>query len=316
MSEPTTDVLGAPYTAEVIDLPADAEGRVVATLVKRAADAPTGKAVLHVHGFCDYFFQTSYAEWWNARGYDFYALDLRKYGRSLLPHQTPNYTRDLAEYFPELDEAWSRITTRDGHDHVVLSAHSTGGLTVPLWVHEREIPAAGIVLNSPWFDLQGPAWQRTWGTSVIHALGRLAPMAVMPRNVSGTYGQSLHRTLEGEWEYDLTWKPADSFPVRYGWISAIRKGHARLHAGLGLTTPVLVLSSASSGASRVVDETVRSTDVVLDVEQIRQWAPSLGSDVTSVAIEGGLHDLSLSREDVRARFYDEIGSWLDARLGG
>ncbi|MDO7869617.1 alpha/beta hydrolase [Nocardioides jiangxiensis] len=309
-NQPLADVLGDPYTAEVIDLPADDEGRVVATLVKLPAPAPTGRAVLHVHGFCDYFFQTSYAEWWTARGYDFYALDLRKYGRSLLPHQTPNFARDLADYFPELDEAWTRVTTRDGHDHVVLSAHSTGGLTVPLWVHERAVPAAGIVLNSPWFDLQGPAWQRTWGTSLIHRVGRLAPMAVMPRNVSGTYARSLHRDFDGEWDFDLSWKPADSFPVRFGWISAIRRGHARLHEGLDLAMPVLVLSSARSGTSAKVDETARSTDLVLDVEQIRKWAPSLGSDVTSVAVEGGLHDLSLSREDVRARFYDAIGDWL------
>ena len=59
-----------------------------------------------MHGFADYFFQTGYAEWWTERGYDFYALDLRKYGRSLRPHQTPNYVTDLREYFAELDAAW------------------------------------------------------------------------------------------------------------------------------------------------------------------------------------------------------------------
>ena len=56
--------------------------------------------MLHVHGFADYFFQTEYAEWWNARGYDFYALDLRKYGRSIRDHQTPNYVTDLASTSP------------------------------------------------------------------------------------------------------------------------------------------------------------------------------------------------------------------------
>ena len=96
--------------------------------------------MLHVHGFADYFFQTAYAEWWSARGYDFYALDLRKYGRSLLPHQTPNYTTDLHDYFPELDAAWERIGA--GHSHVVLSGHSTGGLTVPLWADDRRVAGA------------------------------------------------------------------------------------------------------------------------------------------------------------------------------
>jgi len=129
------DVLGEPYLAETITLPPDDEGPVVATLVLRRAAEPTGRAVLHVHGFCDYFFQTAYAEWWTERGYDFYALDLRKYGRSLRPHQTPNFVTDLREHFPEIDAAFVRITERDDHDHVVISAHSTGGLIVSLWAN-------------------------------------------------------------------------------------------------------------------------------------------------------------------------------------
>ena len=38
---PTTDVLGEPYLAEIIELPPDDEGDVVATLVKRAAPGTT-----------------------------------------------------------------------------------------------------------------------------------------------------------------------------------------------------------------------------------------------------------------------------------
>lgn len=99
MPEFETDVLGAPYTVETIALPDDDEGPVEATLVRRRAHTTTRKAVLHVHGFADYFFQTAYAEWWNDRGYDFYAIDLRKYGRSIRDHQTPNFVADIREYF-------------------------------------------------------------------------------------------------------------------------------------------------------------------------------------------------------------------------
>ncbi len=177
-----TDVLGAPYTAETLALPPDDEGEVVATLVRRPRRAPTDRAVLHVHGFADYFFQTAYAEWWVERGYDFYALDLRKYGRSLLPHQTPNYVADLRDYYPELDVAWAG-SRRDGHDHVVLSAHSTGGLTVPLWAAR---PAArrlrGVVLNSPWFDLHGePAHAHARHRRCSTQVGARQPMRMIPR---------------------------------------------------------------------------------------------------------------------------------------
>src|SRR5688572_14921927 len=157
----TTDVLGEPWTAETIHFPPDEEGPVVATLVSRKAPEPTGKAVLYVHGFCDYFFQTDFAQWWLDRGYDFYALDLRKYGRSLLPHQLPNYVTDLSEHYAEIDAAWHRITVRDGHDEVVVSAHSTGGLTCSLWADLRRPPELkALVLNSPWLDLQGSAMMR------------------------------------------------------------------------------------------------------------------------------------------------------------
>ena len=54
----STDVLGAPYTARTLPLRPDDEGEVVATLVSRRAAPPTNRAVLHVHGFADYFFQT------------------------------------------------------------------------------------------------------------------------------------------------------------------------------------------------------------------------------------------------------------------
>ena len=160
--ESVTDVLGEPYLAETIPLPPDDEGEVVATLVRRTAAGPTTKAVLHLHGFADYFFQTGYADWWAERGYDFYALDLRKYGRSLRPHQTPNYVTDLRDYYPEIDEAWQRVTERDGHTDVVISAHSTGGLVVGLWADDRA-RAAGR--RGDELALAGPAGQRRCSAS-------------------------------------------------------------------------------------------------------------------------------------------------------
>ena len=66
----------APFgPAETITLPPDDEGPVVVTVVRRRAARPTGRAVLHVHGFADYFFHTEYAAWWLERGYDFRRQD-------------------------------------------------------------------------------------------------------------------------------------------------------------------------------------------------------------------------------------------------
>src|SRR3954468_1896239 len=124
------DVLGADYTVTRLPLDDDHEGEVVATLVSRRVP-DSGKAVLYVHGFVDYFFQAHLADFYVERGYSFYALDLRKYGRSLLKHQTPNFARDMSDYFPEIDEAVRLI--REDNDLVLLNGHSTGGLVAAVW---------------------------------------------------------------------------------------------------------------------------------------------------------------------------------------
>ncbi|GAB2453312.1 alpha/beta hydrolase [Nocardioides hungaricus] len=309
------DVLGEPFLAETIALPPDEEGPVVATLVVRRVEQSTGRAVLHVHGFCDYFFQTEYAEWWNARGYDFYAVDLRKYGRSLRPHQTPNYVTDLREHFPDLDAALHRIVERDGHDHVVVSAHSTGGLISALWANERRPDIAGMVLNSPWLDMQGGALLRGIGTKAIKQIGARRPKRVVPRTPAGHYGRSLHVEHDGEWMFDTEWKPLDSFPVTFGWLRAIRLGHDELHAGLEVGCPALVLSSAGTRWPTEMGEDAHGYDIVLEVPQIRQWATALGSRVTYVAVEGARHDVVLSRPEPRATAYAEIERWLRAYVG-
>ncbi len=315
-SRQSPDLLGGKWESETISLPPDFEGSVVTTLVRHRAAQPTGRAVLHVHGFADYFFHTEYAEWWLERGYDFYAVDLRKYGRSIRPHQTPTYVGDLHDYFAELDVAWWRIVERDQHDRVVLSGHSTGGLTVPLWADARQ-PAelSGVVLNSPWFDLQGAAWLRSPVTDLLlDRLGRRHPSRVLGRDVNGIYGRSLHVDFGGAWDYDLTWKPIESYPVRLGWLRAIRRGHAELHAGLSVLAPVLVLSSAATRYATELDDDSHTHDIVLDVPQIRRWSTSVGPHVSYVAVEGAVHDVVLSRPEARRQVYAELERWCSAYL--
>ena len=309
MGELQTDLLGAPYTCETWQLRPDDEGEVVATLVHRPAGEPTRKAVLHVHGFCDYFFQTLAADFWVRNGYDFFALDLRKYGRSLRAHQTPNYVADLSTYYEELDLAFLRIS--EEHDHLVFSAHSTGGLTLPLWLHDRAHSAAGVFLNAPWIDMHGDAFTRLLAMPGIHRLGALMPMRQIPRNVSGGYVRSLHRDFDGEWAFDLRWKPEASWPIYAGWIRAVRTGQARIERGLDVDAPVLLVSSTRSGhPSSVAD--LRETDVVLDVERMRRRAARLSRHVTIAQVPGALHDVTLSPEPARSRAFDELQRFLSA----
>jgi alpha-beta hydrolase superfamily lysophospholipase len=270
--------------------------------------------VLYVHGWVDYFFQTHLADFFVERGWDFYALDLRKYGRSLLAHQTPNFCRSLAEYFPELDEAARIVRDEDGHDQMLVVGHSTGGLTASLWAHARSGLGIvdGLFLNSPFFDFNASWLMRRPAMAALATVARRTPYRVLPVSSLGLYGQSLHADHRGEWTYDLRWKPLLGFPVRFGWLAAVRSGQRRLRAGLAIDAPILVACSNRTFKKRQWAEDVRLTDSVLDVEHIARWAPRLGPRVTIARFDGGMHDLTLSGAEVRAEVFRELGRWVDA----
>src|SRR5690606_6296765 len=289
-----TDLLGAPYQRRVIDLGEDDEGPVVATLVSRPAREQTRRAVLWVHGFSDYFFQTHVADFFTDQGFDFYALDLRKYGRSLRAHQTPNFCRSLGEYDQELDQA-ARIIQAEGHDRLLVAAHSTGGLIAALWAHRRRGTGMvdGLFLNSPFFDLNVPPVLRAQ-SGALEWLGRRRPYGALPKPTFPLYAHSLHVDFRGEWAYDLRWTAVGGFPVRYGWLAAVRAGQRRLYAGLSVDVPVLVGASTRSYRGRRWHELARWSDTVLDVTDIVCWAPHVGRHVTILRVDGGMHDLTLS----------------------
>ena len=114
----------------------DGEGDLVATLVRRGEpDRTATHAVLLVHGYTDYFFNTELADHFAARGFAFYALDLHKCGRSWREGQTPHFTTDLARYDTELERALRpHRRRRPVSADVLMYGHSAGGLIVPLWL--------------------------------------------------------------------------------------------------------------------------------------------------------------------------------------
>ncbi|MFD7655433.1 alpha/beta hydrolase [Actinosynnema sp. NPDC059797] len=305
------DVLGNDYTARGLPLGGD----LGAVLVRRRAAHATRGAVLYVHGFADYFFQTHVAEHFTDRGFDFYALDLRAYGRSLRPGQAAGFVTDLTQHFEEIDAATRVIREEDGHRHLVVIGHSTGGLITSLWAHERRDDDVldALVLNSPWLDLAEPWLLRTVGTAVIRGVGRVAPRLVLRPGLGPVYGHSVHRDHHGEWDFDLAWKPIEAFPVHAGWLRAVRRGHARLHRGLDVRVPVLLLCASRSHlrAKRWSPEAM-TADTVLDVAHMRKWAPRIGRQVRVVTVENGMHDLFLSAEPVRRRALAEVDEFLDS----
>jgi alpha-beta hydrolase superfamily lysophospholipase len=129
----------------------------------------------------------------------------------------------------------------------------------------------------------------------------------------GVYGQTLHVSGTGEWDFDTDLKPLAGFPVAFGWLNAVRRGHARVHHGIETGVPVLVLRSTRSHFSRTYSDLSDRADLVLDTSQIGRWASSLGSQVTDVPVQDARHDVFLSAPESRERAYAALGEWLAQR---
>lgn len=312
------------YQAHTIDLGPDPDGEdpITATLVRRPAPGGTVRgAVLYVHGFTDYFFHEPLADHFAGLGYAFYAVDLRKCGRSLLPQHTPHFTTDLRVYDEELGRSLDVIAREEGtRTPVTVVAHSTGGLITALWLdrlrrvdptrHER---VAGLILDSPWLDLQGDPVVRTLPvTAFIKTLAAVRPTATLPRELSSAYGESIHDSVHGEWSYDLTMKPLSGFPVTFGFLNAVRDGHRALHRGIDVGVPVLVLRSDKTHFGRHYSDATDTADVVLDVAQIGRWSAALGTRVRVTTIPDARHDVFLSIPPARAAAYEAVDAWLAA----
>lgn len=320
MTDWISDELGDGYEQHTIALgiDPDGEGMIDATLVRRQPPTEVSAAVLYVHGFTDYFFQTEMADFFTERGFAFYALDLRKCGRSRRPGQTAHYVSDLALYDQEIEKSLEIIRAETDGKPALLSAHSTGGLILPLWLNRvnrrpggsKGAGIVGLVLNSPWFDLQGKAWMRTIGTKAIEAYAKVKPKDIIKLPATDAYGMSLHVSGHGEWEFNTDYKPLDGFRVTYGWLTAVRRGQAKLHRGLDIGVPSLVLRSTRSKFASKWSPAVDDADAVLDVTQIARWAGCLGDAVSVVPIEGARHDVFISKDEPRKQAYEAVDAWL------
>ena len=311
------DLLGPDFEARTLTLADDDEGAVVATLIRHRPEQeePTrpARAILYLHGWNDYFFQRGLADYWHGQGAAFYALDLRKYGRSLREHQTPNYVDDLATYDEEIDQALDLIHADLGrYARVMIMGHSTGGLVGVLWAQRNPGRAAGLVLNSPWLELTGSSLMRTLSTPLVSQMARYQPKAPLLIMDPGFYPRTILAAHGGEWEYEERWRPTPFFPIRPGWLDAVLTGHAQVARGLDLRIPVLVAVSARSMILPRWREEMREADTVLDVDLLARRAVLLGRTVTVVRIPGGLHDLTLSPAPVRAEFYAAVTRWTTA----
>lgn len=306
------DVLGEPYLQRTIRMPDDYEGKVVCTLVKRPQLPDTQQAILYIHGYNDYFFQKQLGDSINSHGYNFYAMDLRKYGRSILPNQNPFFCKKLNEYFADLDTALAIIRS-EGNEKILIMAHSTGGLITSYYLNQKkgEKKVDGLILNSPFLDWNFGWFMEKIVIPVVAFAGKYFPYLTVQGKGDASYAHSLLKQFKGEWEYNTNWKMINGHPKKAGWIYAIQKAQRDVQQGINLDCPVLVMSSNQSfPETKKWNEAYMTSDIVLNVQDIQKYGQKLGSYVTRDTITNGIHDLILSEKPYRDQAYRIVFDWL------
>ena len=317
--------LGAPYTvypievkpydkvfhSTLIEYPFGSSPRAVAM-----TSSPRG-IILYVHGYNDYFFQEELAEKSDSAGFAFFAIDLHYNGRSYRAGEPRSDMRSVKEYYAELDAAVALSKKLAGNSissnlPFVIIAHSNGGLITPNYLNERNSEDfAALVLNSPFLDYKNSWFVRNVAFPVLSDVALLMPDAPAPKQESPKYNMSLLKTERGEWEFNTELKSAEWPQQYFGFLRATTRGIKWIHNGMQIKSPILMMRSGCTVNNVKWDEDYMRCDCLLDVNLLEKWAPKLGPDVTTVTVEDGMHDVFLSRKEVRDFAYRTMFEFLD-----
>lgn len=314
---PVTDTSWHPdilpgYEARYVNQGDAFDGPCRSTIVRLRCKTPSRKGFLYIHGYNDYFFQKEMGERYVDSGFHFYAVDLRRYGRSREPWQFPFNIRDQKEYFNDIDSAIVQMR-RDGITDITLGGHSTGGLTVILYGVDRgaRCPVQRIVTNSPFLEWNFNGFMRKVAFPTVSAIGEIFPNMKAGEEKCDGYGYSLLKEYFGEWTYNTEWKMIYSPPKTFSWVHAIEKAQSEVmkHRD-NITVPLLVMHSSRKITGCNYTPEFQTGDCVLDPAMIQERASKIGRRTEVCTIDSGLHDLILSRKPVRDAAYDSIFSFI------
>lgn len=291
------------------------DGPCRSTIIRLKDEKGSKRAFLYVHGFNDYFFQSEMGRIYVDSGYNFYAVDLRRYGRSRLPWQYPFNVRDQKEYFADIDSALAQIR-RDGNTEITLGGHSTGGLTVILYAAEKgeDIGVDRVVTNSPFLAWNFSPFMQKVAIPAVSSIGGIFKNSKIKQGKCDGYAYSLLKQYDGFWTYNTNWKMIYSPPVTMSWIRAISKAQGEVKKKReNIKVPLLVMHSSRKIDGCNFTPEFMTGDAVLDPFAIQKIGETLGYDRKNTVvctIDSGLHDLILSEPVPRQAAYDSIFKFI------
>ena len=306
------DILGPNYQAITLE----SKPNQICTLVRylSAQKSEHDCAILYVHGYTDYFYQTQLAEFIAEQGFDFYAVDLHGYGRSIRPYQQDHNQNHFPHYFDDIDACLSKMAAQ-GVQRCILLGHSTGGLVTTRYLSHLEqtkppVPKIiGMILNSPFFSLPMPLTEEKWRLPLYKVISRLLESISLPAKKPTLYAQSIHKSLSGEWRYRLDWKPSQGSPLSFSWLHQIMQQQAACLTQKSQLPTLLCRSSRSTyQAHNLID--IQQGDGVLDVGNMEAKAKQIFANLEVKCIDKGFHDLTLSSTSARQDYYNTLKHWL------
>lgn len=213
------------------------------------------------------------------------ALDLRGFGGS---GGRRAFVASFAEYLEDLELPVEEML--GSPQPTILYGHSLGGLvalTYALW--GRRAPDL-LVLSAPTLDAAVPGWKRV----AARVLGRLAPAAALPNDISGDQLSSDPAVGEAYFADPLV---VTRTTARLGaeWLKAMAKARAAL---AHLTVPTLVIHGS--------DDTL----VPPTISEALAAVPG----VHRVVLSGLRHECH--NEESGAAALAEVGAWIDQHLAG
>lgn len=253
------------------------------------AGTPTANLVI-CHGVNSHGGQYIRAgETFAGRGFAVTALDLRGRGKS---DGERYYAESVDDYVSDLSKAIELGRSKHPDLPVYLLGHSAGGVTAVTYTLDYQDRIAGLICESFAFRVYAP----NFALKLLEGASHIAPHAHVLKLKMEDFSR------DPEWVAELNADPLtldEVQPVQT--VATLARAGERFEREFGrITLPVLILHGTADKATRP--------------DGSQQFFDETGSaDKTLKLYEGHYHDLlnDLGREQV----FEDIVSWIDARLG-
>lgn len=266
-------------------------------------------AFIWIHGYNDYYFHFHVGEKLLENDYDVYAITLRNYGKVAIDRRYIHYVKNWDSYFEDINNSLEWITKNKKHKKFVLYGHSTGGLISTIYMNNGKYNNIfdGLILNSPFFDFYDTDINEFIIKYIFYYITLISPTFVAKsgyNKVSNNgYGKNILQRYYYNQNYKLTY-PSHIFGTFLQ--NATYYQNKIQNNEINISKPILVLYSEQS-----TYQCNDNTDCVLDVSEIEKYSKIIGNNVKLHSINGAIHDILLSKDDISNKGIEYIIKFIN-----